>query len=45
MLRHPVIMDPHRLTQAEAVAFSSDGRTIHVISEGKSSPIVRYRIR
>lgn len=41
--RKPVALSPHCLAQAESVAFSKDGNTIHVISEGRGSPIMRYR--
>lgn len=35
----------HNLLQAEAVCFSPDARTIYVTTEGKSPPIVRYRLQ
>jgi hypothetical protein len=39
----PSILPPHKLAQAESIAFSKDGKTITTISEGRESPIVRYR--
>ena len=39
----PTALPPHGLGQAESVAFSKDGKTIHAISEGKASPIARYQ--
>lgn len=33
---------PHSLAQAEAVAFSRDGKSIFAVSEKPSSPVVRY---
>lgn len=39
----PVALPPHLLGQAEAVAFSKDGKTIYAVSEGKSAPIRRYQ--
>lgn len=33
----------HHLGQAESVAFSNDGQRIHVVSEGKKSPIRTYQ--
>lgn len=41
--RKPEILAPHRQKQAEAIAFSRDGKTIFVLSEGTSPPIVAYR--
>jgi len=41
--RKPVPLAPHLLAQAEGLAFTKDGRSIFVASEGKSSRIVRYR--
>ncbi len=41
--KKPVALPPHRLGQAESVAFSKDGKTIVAISEGRASPIARYR--
>ena len=39
----PAVLPPHLLGQAEAVAFSKDGKSIHAISEGRNSPIVSYQ--
>lgn len=39
----PTILPPHNLAQAESLAFSQDGKTLFAVSEGKASPIVRYR--
>lgn len=41
--RKPQMLSPHGLTQAEAVAFAQDGRTIYVTSEGAGTAIMRYR--
>ncbi len=41
--RKPQILAPHGLTQAEAVAFAQDSRTIYVTSEGANATILRYR--
>ena len=41
--RAPVVLPPHGLVQAEAVAFGADGRTIYVTSERAGSALVRYR--
>ncbi|MBC7979116.1 MAG: hypothetical protein H7Y36_00965, partial [Armatimonadetes bacterium] len=38
----PAKLGSHGLHQAEAIALSSDGDTIFVISEGPSSPITRF---
>lgn len=43
--QNPVALPPHLLGQAESVAFSKDGKTIHAISEGRASPIARYRFQ
>jgi hypothetical protein len=40
--RKSVALSPHCLAQAESVAFSKDGKMIHVVSEGRDSPIIRY---
>jgi hypothetical protein len=40
--RPPVELEPHRMRQAEAVAFSRDGSILRVVSEGGKSPIARY---
>jgi DNA-binding beta-propeller fold protein YncE len=41
--RVPTSLHPHHLGQAESIAFSKDGKTIYVVSEGKNSPIKRYK--
>ena len=41
--RKPLVLPPHGLAQAEAVAFAPDGRTIYVTSEGAGTAILRYR--
>jgi hypothetical protein len=41
--RTPVALQPHRLGQAEAVAFSVDGQSLRLVSEGKGSPIRIYQ--
>jgi len=38
----PERLAPHRLGQAEAIAFSNDGRSILVLSEGANSPTATY---
>jgi len=43
--RKPEMLSPHRLLQAEAITFSRDGRSLHVISEGRNSPIVTYTLK
>ncbi len=43
LTREPVVLDPHRLLQAEGVAFGADNRTIHVSTEGENSAILRYK--
>ena len=43
LLRPPVVLPPHGLVQAEAVAFGADSRTIFVTSEREGSAIVRYQ--
>lgn len=43
--KKPVALPPHRLGQAESVAFSKDGKTIFAVSEGRASPIARYQFR
>lgn len=40
--KDPVKAGAHHLGQAESVGFSSDGKTLFAVAEGKSSPIVRY---
>jgi hypothetical protein len=41
--RKPVMLEPHILPQAESVAISSDGNDVFVVSEGRKTPIIRYR--
>jgi hypothetical protein len=41
----PLALEPHRLRQAESVAFSRDGSLIHAVSEGTRSPLVTYRLQ
>ena len=41
--RKPEMLAPHRQKQAEAITFSRDGKTIFVLSEGTTPPIVTYR--
>jgi hypothetical protein len=41
LLREPTKLSPHKLPQAEAVCFSSDGRAIYVGSE-KTADLLRY---
>ncbi|MEO8616044.1 MAG: hypothetical protein ABI600_12950 [Luteolibacter sp.] len=38
----PTPLGPHRLAQAESVAFSKDGKNIYVTSEGKNPLVLRY---
>ena len=40
--KNPEVLAPHKLAQAEAVAFSRDGKSIFTVSEKPSSPVVRY---
>ncbi|MES2920541.1 MAG: hypothetical protein V4819_03290 [Verrucomicrobiota bacterium] len=39
----PTALQPHLLAQAEAVAFSKDGKTIYALSEGRASPVARFQ--
>jgi hypothetical protein len=41
--RDPIPLGPHKLPQAEAIAFSKDGSTIFTISEGSGTPIIRFQ--
>ena len=41
--KKPEFLAPHKLAQAEAVAFSRDGKSIFAVSEKANSPVVRYR--
>ena len=40
--KNPEVLAPHKLAQAEAVAFSRDGKSIFAVSEKPNSPVVRY---
>lgn len=40
--KNPEPLGPHGLQQAEAIAFSRDGKSIYLVSEGKDSPIARF---
>jgi len=40
--REPVILPPHMAAQAECLAFSNDGKVLHVLSEGRNPPLIRY---
>ena len=42
--RKPDLSAAHLLHQAESVAFSKDATTVFTVSEGKTSPIARFRI-
>jgi hypothetical protein len=41
--RAPIDLGPHRLPQAEAIAFSKDGSSIFTLSEGSGTPIIRFQ--
>lgn len=43
LARKGIDLGPHRLRQAESVAFSKNGDSIRVVSEAKNSPIRIYR--
>lgn len=43
MARNPVVLPRHGLPQAEALAFSRDGRSLSVVSEGLRSRLICYR--
>jgi len=43
--RKPVILPRHSLAQAESIAFSRNGRTLWVVSEGARSPLVAYQLQ
>lgn len=40
--RPPVELAPHRMGQVESVAFSRDGKILHLVAEGGKSPVARY---
>ncbi|MEP2776463.1 MAG: hypothetical protein ABJQ29_05590 [Luteolibacter sp.] len=42
--KRPHGLGPHALPQAEAVAFSRDGKTLYAVSEGFNSPIMRWQV-
>lgn len=42
LAKTPEALAPHKLQQAEAVAFSRDGKSIFAVSEKADSPVVRY---
>jgi hypothetical protein len=42
LAKTPEALAPHRLQQAESVAFSRDGKSIFAVSEKANSPVVRY---
>lgn len=41
--REPSSLGPHGMVQAESIAFSKDGKSLYVTSEGKSQAILRYQ--
>jgi hypothetical protein len=41
--REPQELDSHQARQAEAIAFSRDGKTIWVTAEGVKAPVIPYR--
>jgi hypothetical protein len=43
--KKPEMLPPHRQRQAEAVTFSSDGKSLYVLSEGTNPPIVTYHAK
>ena len=40
--KKPEVLAPHKLAQAESVAFSRDGKSIFAVSEKPNSPVARY---
>jgi hypothetical protein len=40
--KKPEALAPHKLQQAESVAFSRDGKSIFAVSEKVNSPVIRY---
>jgi len=42
--RHPEVLAPHGLPQAEALCFSRDGRDLYVTGEQKSQLLLRYKV-
>ena len=43
--RKPVLLPRHGLFQAESIAFSRDGKSLVVVSEGARSPLVVYQLQ
>jgi hypothetical protein len=43
--RKPEMLAPHGQRQAEAIAFSHDGKTLFVLGEGTNPPLVAYRTK
>ncbi len=43
--KRPTSLGPHGLLQAESIAFSSDGKTLLVVSEGKHSMIRTFSLK
>lgn len=43
--RPPQKLPAHNLPQAEAVCFSPDARALYITTEGKSPPLLRYRLQ
>jgi hypothetical protein len=43
LLKQPMVLTPHRLAQAECVAFSADAHALYVSSERDDAPILRYQ--
>ena len=43
--KKPEMLQPHRQKQAEAITFSSDGKTLYVLSEGTNPPVVTYKAK
>lgn len=43
--RKPVVLSPHLLPQAEALAFGGGSRSIHVLTEGPNPKLVSYRLK
>ncbi len=39
----PTRLEPHGIGQVESVAFSKDGKSIHVVSEGRNPPLKVYQ--
>jgi hypothetical protein len=45
LARKPAMLEPHRLQQAESLAFSKNGKSLITLSEGNRSPILTYQKR